>query len=109
MKTFAKRFFSAAALASATLAGAPAFAGDVDFAYSASEMRNSAAISDLYERIEEKAWRACAVYENSGLLGIAYQRACAADLMADFVDGIDNAKLTALHEERHGARLAESF
>jgi UrcA family protein len=108
MKTLAKRFASAAALG-AILAGAgTAFAEDIEFSYAASDLRSSASVAALYERLADKAWRACALYRGSGLWGLRYQVACAEDLMTDFVEGIDDAGLTALHEQQEGERFARN-
>lgn len=88
------------------LAAAPALAGDVEFAYSRNDLASSARVAALYERMRDEAERACALYENSGLLAIEYRKACAAGLVDQFVAGVDSDRLTALHEAEHGARLA---
>lgn len=93
--------------AALTLIAAPAFADDVAFAYSPSDLSTSASLAALYARIEKKAWRACGLYERSGLWGVEFQEACAADLVEDFVGEIDHPALTALHEDRLGDRYAE--
>ncbi|HNR77608.1 MAG TPA: UrcA family protein [Parvularculaceae bacterium] len=105
MKSLAIAFISAAVLA---LAASPAFAGDVEFAYSRDDLASSARIAALYERIEEKADRACNVYQNSGLFAVDYKKACAEAVTAELVSGVDNERLTALHEAQHGDRLATS-
>lgn len=87
---------------------ATAFASDVEFAYAARDLSNSASIARLYERLEEKASDACALYENSGLLALQYRRACAAELTAELVAKIGDGTLAALHEERHAGRYAEN-
>lgn len=101
-----KILIPAASLFATALAVGPVFANDVAFSYSASELRSSSSISALYERMEEKVSNACALYENSGLLGVEYQKACTRELLDELVAGIDNSALTALHEERHSARFA---
>ena len=101
MKTFALAAFSLAALAAA-----PAFAGDVDFSYSRNDLASSARIAALYERMQEKANDACAIYENSGLFAVQYRKQCAEELVSEFVAGVGNDRLTALHEAEHDARLA---
>jgi UrcA family protein len=108
MKTLAKRFASAAALGSMLFSAAPALADDVEFSYAASDLQSSASVAALYERLADKAWRACALYRGSGLWGLHYQVACAEDLMTDFVEGIDDAGLTALHEQQEGERFARN-
>jgi UrcA family protein len=108
MKTFAIRLAPAAVLLVATLAGSPASARDLSLSYTKSDLANSAAISALYERIEKKATSACALYENSGLFGVEYQRACAAPLIEELVSGIDHPTLSALHHERNTGRFAQS-
>jgi UrcA family protein len=107
MKTLAIRLAPAAALLAAAIATTPASAGDVRFSYTKSDLANSAAISALYERIEEKANRACALYQNSNLFGVTYQKACAAPLMDELISGIDHPTLSALHKERSAGRYAE--
>ncbi|NWG91817.1 MAG: UrcA family protein [Parvularculaceae bacterium] len=108
MMTLAKRLASAAALGSILVGAEPALADDVAFSYAASDLRNSDTLAALYERLSDRAWRACALYQGSGLLGVDYQEACAADLMTDFIEGIDDPGLSALHEQRGGARFAET-
>lgn len=103
-----KTLVSAASLLASALVSAPAFADDVAFSYSASELRSSSSISALYERMEEEVSDACDLYENSGLLGVQYKKACMRELLDELVAGIDNSALTALHEERHSARFAEN-
>lgn len=106
MKTFAIRLAPVALLVAA-LATTPAPARDLSFSYIKSDLANSAAISALYERIEKKANSACALYENSGLFGVEYQKACAAPLIDELVSGIDHPALSALHRERNDGRFAE--
>jgi len=108
MKTFATRFAPATALLVAALAITPASARDLSLSYTKSDLANSAAISALYERIEKKANSACALYENSGLFGVEYRKACAAPLIEELVSGIDHPTLSALHQERNAGRFAQS-
>jgi len=105
MKTFAA---SAAALISILIAAGPAAAGDVKFSYSKDDLASSARISSLFIRIEAEATRSCDLYQNSGLLGVAFQRACAEELIAEYVAKIDNPRLTALSEERRAGRFADN-
>lgn len=105
MKTLAASLIPAAFLTAATLAAAAA--GDVSFAYSKGDLASSSSISALYDRMTDKAEQTCAIYQNSHLWGVQYQRACAAVVLDEFVAGIDHPTLTALHEERDGARFAE--
>lgn len=93
--------------AAATLGFLPAVAGDVSFSYAAHELSSASSVAGLYDRMAEKASRACALYENSGLFGVQYQRLCAAGLIDDLVAQIGDGDLTALHEARH-ARFAEN-
>lgn len=97
--------FAAAAMIAASLA-VPASANDVSFAFSRSDLASASAVSALYEKIEARSSSACALYQNSGLLGVAYQEACASALMNELIAEIDDQRLTSLHEERHSARLA---
>ncbi|MCB2098259.1 MAG: UrcA family protein [Parvularculaceae bacterium] len=103
MKSLAIAFLPAALLAINTSA---AFASDVEFTYSRADLASSSRIAALYERIEEKADKACNVYQNSGLFAVDYKKACAAVLTEELVDGIDNERLTALHEAQNADRLA---
>lgn len=104
MKSLAIAVIPAALL----IASTPAFAGDVAFSYGRADLASSARIAALYERIEEKAAAACGIYQNSRLFARAYEESCVADLTADLVGGIDNERLTALHEAQHRDRLATS-
>lgn len=101
MKTIAA-IFTAAAIAT------PAFADNVEFSYSKSDLATSSAIASLYERIVDKADRAC----NSGVASSVEERRisdeCAAGLTAQLVDKVDSAQLTALHEKRRSERVAAS-
>ena len=108
MKTFVVRpLASLIAAFSLTLVAVPARAGDdVDFAYSAHELDNSTSVTKLYARMTDEALNACDVYQNSGLFGVAYREACAAALMDDLIAGVGDSGLTALHDERQGARFA---
>jgi UrcA family protein len=85
----------------------PAFASDVEFAYSARELSSTAAVAGLYDRLADEADAACDLYENSGLLAVKYRKACADALADEIVGKIDSNALTALHEERHSQRFAE--
>jgi len=105
MKTFAA---NAAALISILIATGPAIAGDAKFSYSKDDLASSARISALFSRMEAEASKSCKLYQNSGLLGVAYQRACAEGLIAEYVAKIDNPRLTALNEERQAGRFAEN-
>ena len=89
-------------------AASPAFAGDVSFSYNRSDLASSARVAALYERIEEKADAACGVYQNSRLFGIAYEKSCSAAVMSEIVAGIDNERLTSLHETQHHERVANN-
>lgn len=103
MKTFARMLAAASCLA-AFVAG-PAAADDVAFRYDEHDLESSATVARLYVRIEEKVKRACAAH-SPGLTARAYEEACAADLLKDFVTAIDDPALTALFETRAGERYA---
>ncbi len=108
MNTFAIRLAPALTLLAAVITTTPAFAGDVKFSYSNSDLASSATISALYERIEKKADRACSLYQSSGLLGYQYHKACVAPLIGELVSGIDHPTLTALHQAHTVGQLADS-
>jgi UrcA family protein len=104
MKTFARTLAAASCLAAAFVAG-PAAADDVAFRYNEHDLESAASVARLYARIEVKVKRACAAH-SPGLVARAYEKACAADLLNDFVTAIDDPALTALFETRAGERYA---
>lgn len=102
-----KTLIPAASLFASILAAHPALATDVEFAYSARDLSNSARVAELYDRLAEEADAACDLYENSGLFAVDYRKACAAALTDEIVAKIDSGALTALHEENHSKRFAQ--
>lgn len=100
MKTIAARS-ACAIIAAMSFAAAPAIASEVSFSYAKRDLASSSAITDLYDRIAEKADSACDIYQNSGLLAVNYRRACAAELTDELVANVDHPQLTALHVERN--------
>ncbi len=104
MTSLASKF--AAAFIAAAAAVGPAAADDVSFAFSRSDLASSSAVSGLYEKIRERSDSACSLYQNSGLLGVEYRKACASALTDELIAGIDDQRLTSLHEERHSARFS---
>ena len=103
MKTFARTLAAASCLAA--LVAGPAAADDVAFEFQKSDLESPRSVARLYARMEAKVARACAA-RSPGLAARAYQEACAADLMNDFVTAIDDPSLTALYEARAGERFA---
>lgn len=104
MKTFAALASSIGLFAAAS----PAFADDVAFSYKRSELSSAAAVAALHHRLERKAVSACYLDEKASLVVRSARKKCAESLADELVAGIDNARLTALHEERHADRLADS-
>lgn len=93
MKTFA--IFAAA---STFFAYSQAFADEVTFAYSPNDLATKASVEALYKRIEAKAIRVCGVNLRASLQQTAAAKACAAALVSEFVEKIDNSALIAEHE-----------
>ena len=97
----------ACSLAAATLALAAystsAGAADHSFRFHASELNSPEA---LYERMAARAEAACTTRGRKGLWSRSAEKACAADLLGDFVDGAGNPALTAIHAEGADAQLA---
>ena len=107
MKTLAISLTAAVAL----LAAAPPASADedVDFAFKKSELTSKASIESLYDRMVKRAELACGDRgPNIGLYRIKYRQACVSDLVGDFVAAADSSSLTALHEQRHNERFADS-
>ena len=89
-------------------AAPPAFASDVSFSYRPGELSSARTVAALYDRLVRKAESACNLNERAGLGVLAARKECVASLTADFVAGVDNSLLTALHEERHADRFADN-
>jgi len=100
MKTFA-----IIAVASAFFAYSQAFADEVTFAYSPSELATEASIEALYNRIKGKADRACGVNDRASLQRTAAAKACAAALADELVGNIGDSALIAEHERNHDLAL----
>ncbi|MCB2112184.1 MAG: UrcA family protein [Parvularculaceae bacterium] len=88
------------------IAATPCFAGDVSFSYNRSDLASSARVAALYERIGKKADAACGIYQNSRLFAVAYEESCVAAVTSEIVAGIDNDRLTSLHETQVHNRVA---
>ncbi len=97
----------ACSLAAATLALAAfspsAGAADLSFRFHASELNKPEA---LYDRMAARAVAACETRGRKGLWSRSAEKACAADLLGDFVNGAGNPALTSIHAEEADARLA---
>ena len=102
-----KKMLIAATAASTLVAGfaAPAFAADdVTFSYHKAELQSSWAMHRLYDRINQRAEALCSYTGRVSLEERRLANQCATDLVNDFVDGIDNRALTAMHTDEVGAR-----
>lgn len=102
MKTRRLRFPLALAAALAGLATA-ASADEIHFRFHADDLTNRAA---LYERMAAAAAKACETPGRRSLSVVRDDRACAADLLDDFVAAAGSAALAAIHAEETDARVA---
>ena len=99
---------AAAACAAMTAMTAQARADVVDFDYHASELETAQGAADVYARLKKRAHSLCAATGPRPIAIKRWEAACAADLVEDFVAGIDDTQLTRIHaagqdEQRHAA------
>lgn len=101
------RTFAIFAAASVLFASSPAFADEVTFAYSPSELASKASVESLYKRIENRADSACGVNLRASLQRVASAKECAAALVDEFVENIGDSALIAEHEKNHNLALSD--
>ncbi len=88
----------------AVVIGAQARANGYAVEYSAAELASASGVQSVYERIEKEARRYCPQFTQ--VRSVSRVAACNADVIADLVDKIDNARLTEYHERGSELRLA---
>jgi UrcA family protein len=84
-------------------AAAPAQAGDFKFQFARSELETPAGVEALYDRIEERAERACVNRDRTAIWQAGVEEKCVETVIAEIVEKIDDARLAAVHETAQGA------
>lgn len=83
---------------------APAHAGDFRFHYARSELETPAGVETLYSRIEHIADRLCVDRNRAVNWPVAQQEECAAEVVAELVEGVDDTRLFAVYEKAQGEK-----
>ncbi|WP_031551859.1 UrcA family protein [Parvularcula oceani] len=84
----------------------PAVAQEVSVEISAVELASKEGAAKVYRKLEKRAARACGVEERLSPAERNARKACAADLLEQFVASADHSMLTAAHERP--VRFAEA-
>ena len=95
------------------IAAEPARAEDashvVEFRFESGELAAPGGAERVYRRLSREARNACTTGSRKSLREIASERACYDSLVAEFVEKIGDARLSAVHAEENGdRRLARS-
>ncbi|MEQ1931037.1 MAG: UrcA family protein [Parvularculaceae bacterium] len=94
------------AFAAAAVASAPANAGEaglVEFRFHADELEAPRGPDRVFRKLDRAARGACVTSGRKTLRDAAVERECHASLVAEFIDKIDDSRLSALHAEASGA------
>lgn len=106
-----KKTLTAIAVASiAATAAVPAFAADdVTFEFSKQDLSSTTKVAKLYERINARSSQLCSDFRSRTVASIQRAKQCEADLVNDFVSGINDSRLAAMHAgEVSGTRYADN-
>ena len=103
-----KIFTPLAAAAAVALASNAAIAADHTFSYKAHELQTESGIVDLYNRIENRAKRACTSIGVRPLYVREAQDDCTSQLIDEYVASIGDARLTAFASAAEDALLAQN-
>ena len=95
---------AACAAIAAIAVTAPAHADVVNFGYTKSELETARGAANVYARMKRRAHSLCAVNGRQPLAIRRWEDRCEADLVEDFLAGIDDARLNQLHAAAQDAR-----
>ncbi len=99
------KMLACTAITAASLIAAPAFADQVKFSYKPFELDSPAGIASLYARMESRAEAACAARSPS-ISARRIAQECTEKLLSEFVEGVGNGQLSAVHEAKSEERYA---
>lgn len=102
---------AAAAFAAALIAGTSAHASsdDVTFRFNRGELSTEAGAKLVYKRMESAAERQCRSGGRASLPQRRMEKACAKDLLAQYVQAAGSARLSAIHDRAAGGARVASY
>lgn len=95
-----------AAISSVAAIGAAQAGDHVDFSYKQSDLQSTASVHELYKRLENRAESACGVADARALYAKQTAAQCEADLIEDWVAGINDPRLSRMHAQNGGSQIA---
>lgn len=102
-RSISLKIFAVAAMSGIAAMGAAHAGDDVNFSYKQSELQSTAAIQNLYKRINKQAQSACNGDDARALYERRLAAECEADLVEDWIAGINDTRLNHMHAQ-HGGR-----
>ena len=98
--------FAIAAISSVAAIGAAQAGDHANFSYKESELQSTATISDLYRRIESRAQNVCGADDARALYAQKTAAECEANLVEEWVAGINDPRLNRMHAQNGGSQIA---